>query len=114
MPRGKGDRTIADVARIFAKLAEPVKRNSSPITAIATARAEALAALTRLDPIMDNLVWDNPPVKPAWNAVRRVEKAPAPKKLKHVFKCAGQKHARLSLSIDSFSSASTKRLERLG
>jgi len=25
MPRGKGDRAIADVARIFAKLAEPVK-----------------------------------------------------------------------------------------
>ena len=109
MPRDKGDRAIADVARIFAKLAEPLKKefiaNHMPedfidrlragvegiersieqqaaskgerkaaTTAIATAGAEALGVLTRLDPIItlgfalpgspsgDNLLRDDPPV----------------------------------------------------
>ncbi len=115
MPRDKGDRAIADVARIFAKLAEPLKKefiaNHMPedfidrlragvegiersieqqaaskgerkaaTTAIATAGAEALGVLTRLDPIMDNLLRDDPPLKSVWNAARRVERAAVLKK----------------------------------
>src|SRR5204862_652980 len=49
-------------------------------TAIATAGAEALGVLTRLDPIMDNLLRDDPPLKSVWNAARRVEKAAVLKK----------------------------------
>ena len=115
MPRDKGDRAIADVARIFVQLAEPMKdeflkyhvaedfidrlkggiasiersiqeqaaskgtRKTATAT-IAEARNEALAALSRLDPIMDNLLRKNAPVREAWYAARRIEKAPAYKK----------------------------------
>jgi hypothetical protein len=115
MPRDRGDRTIADVARIFAAAAEPLKQqfiaNHMPedfverlkagveniersieqqaasksarkvaTTALTNARTEALTALARLDPIMDNLLRDNAPIKAAWDAARRVEKAATGKK----------------------------------
>jgi len=115
MPRDRGDRAIADVARIFAATAEPLKKefiaNHMPedfidrlkagiesiersieqqaagkgarkvaTTAIANEQAKATALLARLDPIMDNLLRDNPPVKAAWDAARRVEKGAAVRK----------------------------------
>jgi hypothetical protein len=41
--------------------------------AIATAEEEALTQLARLDPLMDNLLRENPPVRTAWYAARRIE-----------------------------------------
>jgi cob(I)alamin adenosyltransferase len=115
MPRDRSDRAVADVARIYAKTAEPFKREfvthlmpedfidrlntgiekleraieqqaaskssrKSATAAISGAQAEALSALTRLDPIMDNLLQGNSPVKAAWNAARRIERAQVSKK----------------------------------
>jgi hypothetical protein len=115
MPRDRGDRAIADVARIFAASAEPLKQdfvaNHMPedfierlkagieniersieqqaaskgarkvaTTALTNARTEAIAVLARLAPIMDNLLRDNAPMKAAWDAARRVEKAATGKK----------------------------------
>ena len=115
MPRDRSDRAMADVGRIFAKKAEPMRRDfianlmpedfierlqagvegiehsieqqaaskgarRAATAAIAGAQAEAAAVLARLDPIMDNLLSDNQPVKSVWDAARRVEKASALKK----------------------------------
>jgi len=115
MPRERSDRATADVARIFAANAEPLKKefiaNHMPedfierlragiediehsieqqaaskgarkiaTAAIAQDRARASALLERLDPIMDNLLRDNPPMKEAWGAARRVEKGATAKK----------------------------------
>jgi hypothetical protein len=112
MPRNKNDRAIADVARVFVQLAEPLKEDfvkyhvpedfierlkgeivsleramqqqaagqgsrRAATAAIATAQDEALAELARLDPLMDNLLRENQPVRTAWYAARRLEKAPA-------------------------------------
>jgi hypothetical protein len=49
--------------------------------AIHDARNEALAILKRLDPLVENLVRDNPPVRAVWESARRVEKAGGSKKL---------------------------------
>jgi hypothetical protein len=115
MPRDRGDRTIANVARIFAASAEPLKKDfiashmpedfierlkagvediersieqqaasksarKEATTALINARTEATTVMTRLDPIMDNLLRDNAPLKAAWDAARRVEKAATAKK----------------------------------
>jgi hypothetical protein len=49
-------------------------------TALTNARTEAIAVLARLDPVMDNLLRDNTPIKAAWDAARHVEKAASGKK----------------------------------
>ena len=49
--------------------------------AIHDARNEALGILKRLDPLVENLVRDNPPVRAVWESARRVEKAGGSKKL---------------------------------
>jgi hypothetical protein len=95
MPRDRSDRAIADVGRIFVKMAEPLRNDfvanhmpqdfidrvkagveniersiaqqaaskgarKAATTAITAAQAEAVAALTRLDPIMENLLREDP------------------------------------------------------
>jgi len=115
MPRDRSDRAIADVARIFAANADPLKKefiaNHMPedfierlragiegiehsieqqaaskgarkiaTTAIANDQAKATELLARLEPIMNNLLRDNPPMKAAWDAASRVEKGAAVKK----------------------------------
>jgi len=107
MPRDRGDRAIANVARIFVQLAEPLKDEflkhhvpegfierlkggiasidraiqqqargksgrGTATVAIAAAREEALAELTRLDPLIENLLYGNPPMTAAWYTARRV------------------------------------------
>jgi hypothetical protein len=115
MPSDRGDRSLANAARVFIATAEPFKSDfaashlpenyfdrlreaaeriersiqhqaagkgahKTATTAIDEAEAEARAALAKLDPIMDNLLGTNEPVKAAWMAARRIEKAPASRK----------------------------------
>jgi hypothetical protein len=115
MPRQKGDRALANVARIFVQLAEPLKdefvknhvqpdfidrlkggiasieraieqqaaSKGSRKTAtfgIAAAQDEALAAVARLDPLMENLLRGNERLKAAWWAARKIDKKPTYKK----------------------------------
>jgi hypothetical protein len=49
--------------------------------AIAEAQAGALAALSRIDPIITNLLSDNEPAKAVWEAARRIERVSAAKKI---------------------------------
>ena len=102
MPRQKGDRAMADVAKVFVQLAEPVKdqflkqhvpadfldrlnkgiaaieetikqqveaREATRTTAttIREAEAEAFQALTRLGPLVEQLLRGNEPLLAAWN-----------------------------------------------
>jgi hypothetical protein len=115
MPRDRSDRAIADVARIFVQLAEPLKEEfvklhvppdfidrlkggiasieraiqqqaaskgsrKAATAAIAEAQQQALTAVARQDPLMDNLLRDNEPAKAAWVAARRIDKAPSSRK----------------------------------
>ena len=47
--------------------------------AIQHTRSQAVSALRRLDPIMDNLLRDDPPVLAVWKRARRVERPNSPK-----------------------------------
>ena len=71
---------VEGIERSIEQQAASKGERRSATAAIATARAEALAVLTRLDPVMDNLLRDNPPAKSVWDAARRVEKAATVKK----------------------------------
>jgi hypothetical protein len=108
MPRERGDRSIANVARIFMQMAEPLKEQfvkhhipadfldrlkagiadieqaiqqqargkggrKTATATIAAAQEEALAELIRLDPLVENLLYDQQPLKAAWYAARRVK-----------------------------------------
>jgi hypothetical protein len=44
-------------------------------TAIQHTRSEAVGALRRLDPVMDKLLSNDPPVRAVWQRARRIERA---------------------------------------
>ena len=44
-------------------------------TAIQHTRSEAVGVLRRLDPVMDNLLSNDPPVLSVWQRARRIERA---------------------------------------
>jgi hypothetical protein len=71
---------VENIERSIAQQAASRGGRKAATTGIRTAQADALAAIARLDPIMENLFRDNGPVKSVWETARRVEKAPAPKK----------------------------------
>jgi hypothetical protein len=114
LPHDKGDRSLANVGRVFLPLLEPLKKefldnhlpedfieklksavekiessitqqavttgaHVSATTGIASAQAKALAALNRLDPIIENLLRGNETVKAVWDGARRVEKVSSTK-----------------------------------
>ena len=47
--------------------------------AIQHTRSQAVSAVRRLDPIMDNLLRDDPPVLAVWQRARRMERSNSPK-----------------------------------
>jgi len=88
---------VEGIERYIEQQAASKGERKAATTAIATAGAEALGVLTRLDPIMDNLLRDDPPLKSVWNAARRVERAA-------VLKKSPEKQGTLSPSVPPSSS----------
>jgi hypothetical protein len=72
--------TVEAIERSIEQQAVSKSARKVATAAINEVQAEALVVVTRVDPIMENLLRDNEPVKAAWYAARHVEKAPAPKK----------------------------------
>jgi hypothetical protein len=68
------------IERIIQEQAAGKGAHMTASTAISQAQARARAALAKLDPIMENLLSANEPVKAAWTSARRTEKAPSPRK----------------------------------
>ncbi len=70
---------IKDVQRAISEQEFSKGARLKAATAIADTRSNALSALHRLDPIMDNLLRDNPPDFAVWQRARRVERYNAAK-----------------------------------
>ena len=62
------------------KQASSKSARKSATTAIDEARVEAIAALQRVEPIMENILGDNLPLLSAWASARRVQKPAGPAK----------------------------------
>jgi hypothetical protein len=67
---------IASLERAIQRQAAGKGSRRTATVEIASAQAEALLELGKLGPLMDNLLRQNEPMRMAWYAARRIEKAP--------------------------------------
>jgi hypothetical protein len=68
---------IAGVERAIEEQAAGKGSRKRATATIATAQEEALAEVARLDPLMENLLYGNEPLKASWYAARRIERPAA-------------------------------------